>query len=668
MRLFIVFLVALFAAGPSAYASPTGFVYALDPATGCNTCEGPQVLVFDGGTTRLVTKIPLDKGTTPAGIAISPDGAHLYVTEIGLGTRMVVINARTHAIVATYPVSVVGLLAVNNNDTAVYIRAGTSLARFDTATHTITATAVVGNGGGISFNRLANAVVVPAATSATTGALVEYDPITLTQIRAVAIHDNPAGVRPSRSGSQLYVTLVALAGSPAGLITLNAATLAIDRDLVLGPNPHINAADAPTRQAVYLAGRFEVLEVSTVSQISTPIPLPDFTTATAIAIPPGEKYAFTTDARLNATGLTAVTAIDLDTRTTVMTYPLEGPPGFDLMTSTPDGVSSCTYRLDSAYASFNQAQADPVPIRLTTGCAWVASSDAPWVHFSASSGPASATIVLSADANVSGQTRRATVTIGGQTVAVTQGAQDAAPAFGVIDTPLEGASGLSGAIAITGWALDDLGVQAVYIYRDPVPGEPATQIPIGTATLVEGARPDVQAIFPTLPFASRAGWGYQLLTNVLPPSSDGSYRLYVYVGDLDRHSTFLGTRTIHLSNGAPIQPFGAIDTPGQGETVSGVITNWGWALPGLLSGIPADGSTINVVIDGIVVGHPTYGLDRPDIVALFPSNPGRHTAVGFFTIDTTTLTNGVHTIAWVVRDIRGRVEGIGSRYFTVYNP
>lgn len=40
----------------------------------------------------------------------------------------------------------------------------------------------------------------------------------------------------------------------------------------------------------------------------------------------------------------------------------------------------------------------------------------------------------------------------------------------------------------------------------------------------------------------------------------------------------------------------------------------------------------------------------------------------YFTIDTTTLMNGVHTIAWVVRDSLGRTQGIGSRYFAVANP
>ena len=41
--------------------------------------------------------------------------------------------------------------------------------------------------------------------------------------------------------------------------------------------------------------------------------------------------------------------------------------------------------------------------------------------------------------------------------------------------------------------------------------------------------------------------------------------------------------------------------------------------------------------------------------------------MGFFFLNTTTLANGVHTIAWGVSDNLGHVEGLGSRYFTVQN-
>src|SRR5260221_4266784 len=95
--------------------------------------------------------------------------------------------------------------------------------------------------------------------------------------------------------------------------------------------------------------------------------------------------------------------------------------------------------------------------------------------------------------------------------------------------------------------------------------------------------------------------------------------------------------------------------------------NFGWALtppPGM---IPIDASTVTVVIDGVVVGHPTYNQFRSDIANLFPGYANSGGAVGFFHINTTTLANGVHTISWNAFDNLGRGEGLGSRYFNVLN-
>ena len=47
----VVLLAAFIALPLPAVAGAAGFVYVLDPATGCSTCAGPQILVFDGGTT-----------------------------------------------------------------------------------------------------------------------------------------------------------------------------------------------------------------------------------------------------------------------------------------------------------------------------------------------------------------------------------------------------------------------------------------------------------------------------------------------------------------------------------------------------------------------------------------------------------------------------------------
>ena len=197
---------------------------------------------------------------------------------------------------------------------------------------------------------------------------------------------------------------------------------------------------------------------------------------------------------------------------------------------------------------------------------------------------------------------------------------------------------------------------------------PGQLIYIGDAIFVDGARPDVQAVYPSHPLASRAGWGYMLLTNTLPDGGTGTYRLHAIATDIEGRQTVLGTRTITAHNGTSAVPFGTLDTPGQGETVSGTIVNFGWALTPQSKVIPFDGSTIDVVIDGVVVGHPTYGFARSDVDALFPGYANTGRAVGYFVIDTTTLTNGLHTIAWIVRDNMGATSGIGARFFTVINP
>ena len=193
----------------------------------------------------------------------------------------------------------------------------------------------------------------------------------------------------------------------------------------------------------------------------------------------------------------------------------------------------------------------------------------------------------------------------------------AAP-FGTVDTPSTNVSNVSGAIAVGGWALDDVGVADVAVYRDPINGEPSGDVFIGNATFIVGARPDVQAMYAAYPNASRGGWGLQVLTNMLPGGGNGTYTLRVYADDVDGHRTLLGARTITCNNARATTPFGSIDTPGQGGTVSGTVVNFGWALTPKPAMIPFDGSTIDVLIDGVVVGHPAYGFARADIDGLCP--------------------------------------------------
>jgi len=79
--------------------------------------------------------------------------------------------------------------------------------------------------------------------------------------------------------------------------------------------------------------------------------------------------------------------------------------------------------------------------------------------------------------------------------------------------------------------------------------------------------------------------------------------------------------------------------------------------------------TVQVVIDGVFGAFPSLWTSRSDLTTLFPPEtyPGVTNALGVSAVDTTTLANGVHTIAWVVTANNGQADGIGSRYFTVAN-
>jgi len=237
-----------------------------------------------------------------------------------------------------------------------------------------------------------------------------------------------------------------------------------------------------------------------------------------------------------------------------------------------------------------------------------------------------------------------------------------APPFGYFETPINGST-VSSSIAVTGWALDDYGMDSVKIYRE----QENTLVYIGDAIFVEGARPDVEAAYPGYPGNDRAGWGYMMLTHFLPNGGNGTYVLHAIATDGAGKKTTLGTKTIIVDNAHAVKPFGAIDTPVQGETVSFSIFNWGWALTPPPNKIPIDGSTIDVYIDGVKTAHPTYNIYRSDIASLFPNYANSNGAAGYFYLDTWNYWDGVHTIQWTAVDNAGNIGGIGSRYFTVQN-
>ncbi len=245
---------------------------------------------------------------------------------------------------------------------------------------------------------------------------------------------------------------------------------------------------------------------------------------------------------------------------------------------------------------------------------------------------------------------------------------DAKPPIGYFDSPDESKT-LFSSVSVSGWVLDDTEVSKVEIYRDPVKANEKDLVYIGDAVLVDGARSDIETKYPEYPKNYQGGWGYLMLTNALPNGGNGSYVIRAFATDNSGNRVPLGSKKIVCDNSTNVKPFGALDTPTQGGIASGTdFVNFGWALTAKPNTIPIDGSTIMVWVDGEPLpGHPAYNVPRKDLAARFPDYNNSAGPGGFYFINTRMYRNGVHRIAWSVKDDAGNMDGIGSRYFKILN-
>jgi hypothetical protein len=109
-----------------------------------------------------------------------------------------------------------------------------------------------------------------------------------------------------------------------------------------------------------------------------------------------------------------------------------------------------------------------------------------------------------------------------------------------------------------------------------VGSEPPGLVFLGNAVFVPGARPDVAAAYPSLPMNERAGFGFMILTKMLPKQGNGTFVIHTVTEDVEGVRVLLGSRTIVGNNADADIPFGTIDRPGQGETIGGSnYVTWG---------------------------------------------------------------------------------------------
>jgi len=361
-------------------------------------------------------------------------------------------------------------------------------------------------------------------------------------------------------------------------------------------------------------------------------------------------------------------------------------PGIDAVLASTDppviGLSNVTLNFGAVSGTRTRDQ-EVLVSNLGGGIlAWTVGVDKPWLNVTPASGTGEAKLTVSVDPtgldpgvySTGVMVSDPDATNSPQAVAVNlevYASNETDPPFGSFATPADQAT-VRSSIAVTGWALDDIEVVSVKIWREPVGGE-ATQpngyIFIGDAVFSEGLRPDLEAKYLFTPLNRRGGWGYMMLTYGLPDQGmSATYTLHAIATDKEGQTTDLGAKTITCDNQNAVKPFGAIATPAQGgEASSAAYRNWGWALTPPPNMIPTDGSTMRVLVDGVVVGQPIYNIYRADVAALFPECLNSDGAGAYFDLDTTVYANGVHTIAWIATDNAANADGIGSRFFSIVN-
>ena len=163
---------------------------------------------------------------------------------------------------------------------------------------------------------------------------------------------------------------------------------------------------------------------------------------------------------------------------------------------------------------------------------------------------------------------------------------------------------------------------------------------------IAGARPDVRRLYPTYPLNDRAGWGFLILTNMLPNQGNGTFRIYAYAEDAEGARTLLGARTIvgEQRNGdAAVRGdrYAGAGRDDSGERVSEL---------GLGADAAAEDHPDRRVDDPGAMwtacrrGTATYNLFRPDVSGLFPGLANSGGPVGYRVLDTTALAEGQHTM------------------------
>jgi YVTN family beta-propeller protein len=340
------------------------------------------VSVISTETNTISATIPV--GSTPDGIAITPNRAFLYVVDLGANSVSVVSTA-TNTVTATVPVGTLPFkVAINPNGAFAYVTnvVDGTVSVIDTATNTVTATVPVGKDPiGVAVTPNGNFVYVTNEGSNSVSVIATA---TNTVVATVPVGAVPDTVAISPDGTVAYVGDDISLGPPVGGITvISTATNTVTATVATSNQPDgiaFTANGAFAYIANFVGSSVSVINTATVTVVAT-ITSASAETPTGVAINPSGAFAYAPN--FNSNNLSVI-----NTSTNTITTLVAGLDGPGDICITPDtapvalcqnvtvnGNASCTANASINNGSFDpdgdpitliQSPAGPYPVGTTT--------------------------------------------------------------------------------------------------------------------------------------------------------------------------------------------------------------------------------------------------------------------------------------------------------------
>jgi uncharacterized protein (TIGR03437 family) len=201
--------------------------------------------------------------------------------------------------------------------------------------------------------------------------------------------------------------------------------------------------------------------------------------------------------------------------------------------------------------------------------------------------------------------------------------------FEVIDSPTPGATE-QGTIAASGWALSTaVRLSAVNVAIDGVFYASAAR---------NYARPDVCAVLSSADCPA-TGWDVALDTTQF---ADGTHTISITALGVDGSSRTKSTtfRIANNTSAAAVSQHGSIDAPGYNVIYRGTVPFSGW-----VTNNDSSITSVGIYVDGAYRGAANYGLNRPDVCAIYALSPNCPLVGWSYQFDTTSIADGTHILS-----------------------